>query len=85
LLGFDILVCVNDEVQIGMEACASAHHWVRELQKRGYVVRLIAAQFVKPFVKSNRNDRVDAEAISRPSMHFVTPKSIEQQDTQAIH
>ncbi|MFT7214217.1 MAG: transposase, partial [Granulosicoccus sp.] len=40
---------------MGMEACASAHHWVRELQKRGYVVRLIAAQFVKPFVKSNRN------------------------------
>lgn len=74
---------------IGMEACASAHYWARELQKRGYVVKLIAAQFVKPFVKSNKNDRADAEAISeamsRPSMRFVTPKSIEQQDTQAMH
>jgi len=49
--------------EIGMEACASSHHWARELQKRGYHVRLIAAQFVKPYVKSNKNDRVDAEAI----------------------
>jgi transposase len=61
--------------EIGMEACASAHYWGRELQKRGYVVELIAAQFVKPYVKSNKNDRVDAEAIceamSRPGMRFV--------------
>ena len=60
--------------EIGMEACASSHHWARELQKRGYHVRLIAAQFVKPYVKSNKNDRVDAEAIceamSRPNMGF---------------
>ncbi len=49
--------------EVGMEACASAHHWARELQKRGFVVRLIAAQFVKPYVKSNKNDRADAEAI----------------------
>ncbi len=49
--------------EIGMEACASAHYWGRELQKRRYVVKLIAAQFVKPYVKSNKNDRVDAEAI----------------------
>ena len=49
--------------EIGMEACASSHHWGRELQKRGYVVKLIAAQFVKPYVKSNKNDRVDAAAI----------------------
>jgi transposase len=49
--------------EVGIEACASAHHWGRELQKRGYVVKLIAAQFVKPYVKSNKNDRVDAEAI----------------------
>ena len=72
-----------------MEACASAHHWGRELQRRGYHVRLIAAQFVKPYVKSNKNDRVDAEAIceaaSRPSMRFVTVKSVAQQDAQAIH
>jgi transposase len=80
---------VPDGAEIGMEACASSHHWARELQKRGYRVRLIAAQFVKPYVKSNKNDRVDAEAIceamSRPNMRFVTPKSVEQQDIQAMH
>jgi transposase len=75
--------------EIGMEACASAHHWARELQKRGYRVKLIAAQFVKPYVKSNKNDTVDAEAIceamSRPGMRFVAVKSVAQQDTQAAH
>ena len=74
-------ICEHAEpgTEVGMEACASSHHWGRELQKRGYKVKLIAAQFVKPFVKSNKNDRVDAEAISeamsRPSMRFVTLKS----------
>ena len=75
--------------EIGMEACASAHHWARELQKRGYRVKLIAAQFVKPYVKSNKNDLVDAEAIceamSRPGMRFVGVKSVAQQDIQAAH
>lgn len=75
--------------EVGMEACAAAHHWARELQKRGYQVKLIAAQFVKPYVKSNKNDRVDAEAIceamSRPGMRFVAIKSVPQQDTQAAH
>ena len=75
--------------EIGMEACASAHHWAREIRKRGYTVKLIAAQFVKPYVKSNKNDLVDAEAIceamSRPGMRFVTVKSVEQQDIQAAH
>jgi|SRR5210317_993823 transposase len=75
--------------EVGMEACASAHHWARELQRRGYRVKLIAAQFVKPYVKSNKNDLVDAEAIceamSRPGMRFVAIKSVEQQDTQAAH
>lgn len=75
--------------EIGMEACASAHHWARELQKCGYRVKLIAAQFVKPYVKSNKNDLVDAEAIceamSRPGMRFVAVKSVEQQDVQAAH
>lgn len=74
---------------VAMEACASAHHWGRELQKRGYQVKLIAAQFVKPYVKGNKNDRVDAEAIcealGRPSMRFVAVKSVAQQDTQATH
>jgi len=75
--------------EVGMEACASAHHWARELQARGYRVRLMAPQFVKPYVKSNKSDRVDAEAIceamSRPSMRFVAPKSVQQQDGQATH
>jgi len=74
---------------IGMEACASAHHWGRELQSRGYTVKLIPPQFVKPYVKSNKNDAVDAEAVceamSRPNMRFVTVKTVEQQDIQATH
>ena len=74
---------------IGMEACTGAHHWARELQSRGYTVRLIPPQFVKPYVKSNKNDANDAEAIceamSRPSMRFVTVKSVAQQDIQATH
>nr|WP_217908930.1 transposase [Halomonas maris] len=70
-------------------ACASAHHWARVLQARGYHVKLIAAQFVKPYVKSNKNDRVDTEAIceamGRPHMRFVAVKTVEQQDVQAAH
>jgi transposase len=75
--------------EVGMEACASAHHWGRKLQERGFRVKLIGAQFVKPYVKSNKNDRVDAEAIceamSRPGMRFVPVKSVAQQDRQAAH
>ena len=75
--------------EVGMEACASAHHWARELQSRGYRVKLIAAQFVKPYVKSNKNDRVDAaaicEAMGRPGMRFVAVKTVAQQDIQAVH
>ncbi len=75
--------------EIGMEACAGANHWARELQSRGYEVKLIAPQFVKPYVKSNKNDANDAEAVceamSRPSMRFVEVKSVEQQDLQALH
>lgn len=75
--------------EIGMEACAGAHHWGRQLRARGYRVKLMAPQFVKPYVKSNKSDRNDAEAIceamSRPSMRFVELKSVEQQDIQAVH
>jgi transposase len=75
--------------EIGIEACAGAHHWGRELVARGYQVKLMAPQFVKPYVKSNKSDRNDAaaicEAMSRPSMRFVTLKSTEQQDIQAVH
>ncbi|WP_175912693.1 IS110 family transposase [Burkholderia sp. BCC1640] len=72
-----------------MEACSTAHHWARRFQSLGIEVRLISPQYVTPFVKTNKNDRNDAEAIveaaSRPAMRFVTVKSIEQQDIQAAH
>ena len=74
---------------VGMEACAGAHHWGRELEIKGYQVKIIAPQFVKPYVKSNKNDSNDAEAIceatGRPSMRFVKVKTVEQQDIQALH
>ena len=72
-----------------MEACGGAHHWARLLQAKGYTVKLIAPQFVKPYVKSNKNDANDAEAIceamSRPNMRFVSIKTVAQQDVQAVH
>ena len=72
-----------------MEACSSAHHWARRFQSLGTEVRLISPQYVAPFVKTNKNDRNDAEAIveaaSRPTMRFVPVKSVEQQDIQAAH
>jgi transposase len=75
--------------QIGMEACGSSSYWAREFRKLGHEVRLISPQFVRPYVKSNKNDAADAEAICeallRPNMRFVSPKSIEQQDIQSLH
>lgn len=77
------------EAEIGMETCGSAHHWARRLTAQGYTVKLIAPQFVKPYVKSNKNDANDAEAIceamSRPGMRFVAIKTVEQQEIQAVH
>ncbi len=74
---------------VGMEACAGAHHWARKLQSFGHTVRLMAPQFVKPYVKSNKNDAADAqaicEAVARPSMRFVAIKSVEQQAVLALH
>jgi transposase len=74
---------------IGLEACASAHHWGRTLQGFGHTVRLMAPQFVKPYVKTNKNDVTDAEAIceavARPNMRFVPIKSIEQQAILSVH
>jgi len=74
---------------VAMEACGSAHYWARELRTLGHEVRLIAPQFVKPYVKSEKNDANDAEAIceaaSRPSMRYVEVKSAEQQASQAVH
>jgi transposase len=80
---------VEPGAEIGLEACAGAHHWARALRAHGYRVKLMAPQFVKPYVKSNKTDRNDAaaicEAMSRPSMRFVEVKSVEQQDIQAVH
>jgi len=74
---------------VGMEACSGAHYWATVLTDLGHEVRLISPQFVKPYVKSNKNDRNDAEAIceavGRPSMRFVPPKSSEQLEIQAVH
>ena len=68
---------------VAMEACASAHHWARQIGELGHEVRLIAPIYVKPFVKRNKNDAADAEAIaeaaSRPTMRFVAVKSVEKQ------
>ena len=74
---------------IGMEACGSAHHWARKLIALGHTVKLMAPQFVKPYVKSNKNDARDAEAIceavTRPSMRFVPLKNVEQQAELSVH
>ena len=76
-------------VLVGMEACGGAHDWARQLREQGHEVRLMAPQYVKPYVKTNNNDLRDAEAIAaavtRPSMRFVPIKNIEQQDLQALH
>ncbi len=74
---------------IGMEACSGAHYWYRTLSQHGHDVRMMAPAFVKPYLKSNKNDRNDAEAIceavQRPGMRFVSPKSPEQQAVLHLH
>lgn len=74
---------------VGMEACSGAHYWAGVMSDLGHEVRLISSQFVTPYVKSNKNDRNDAEAIceavGRPSMRFVPPKSPKQLEIQAVH
>jgi transposase len=76
-------------VLVGMEACGGAHDWARQLREQGHEVKLMAPQYVKPYVKTNKNDLRDAEAIAeavtRPSMRFVPIKNMEQQDLQALH
>src|SRR3972149_7302640 len=74
---------------IGMEACGSAHYWARKLSEFGHTVRLMAPQFVEPYVKTNKSDRNDAEAIceagGRPNMCFVPVKTAEQQAVLSVH
>jgi transposase len=74
---------------VGIEACPGGHHWARELRALGHEARLIPPQYVRPFVKTNKNDAADAEAICeavvRPSMRFVPVKSAEQQAAATLH
>ncbi|MBE7569049.1 IS110 family transposase [Acidithiobacillus sp. HP-2] len=74
---------------VAMEACGSAHYWGRELRNLGHEVHLVAAQFVRPFVKTNKNDAADAaaiwETVQRPDMRFVAVKSEEQQFVLSLH
>ena len=74
---------------IGMEACGSAHYWARKLESLGHRVKLMAPQFVKPYVKGNKHDAADAEAICeavrRPNMRFVPLKTVVQQSILAVH
>src|SRR5919106_5845711 len=76
-------------VRIGMEACGGAHYWARRFRAHGHEVKLMAPQFVKPYVKTNKNDTRDAEgigeAVTRPTMRFVPTKEVAQQDIQALH
>ena len=74
---------------IGMEACGSSHHWARKIGEFGHTVKLMSSQFVKPYVKTNKHDMADAEAIceaaSRPNMRFVAIKNVEQQAILSVH
>ena len=74
---------------VGLEACATAHYWGRELAALGHEVRLMPAQYVKAYIKRNKNDAADAEAIceavQRPRMRFVPVKTAEQQASQLLH
>src|SRR5580693_3023227 len=74
---------------VSIEACASSHHWSRELQALGHTVRLMPPAYVKPYVKRHKNDATDAEAIceavNRPNMRFVATKTPEQQSCLTLH
>jgi transposase len=74
---------------VGLEACATAHYWVRELQALGHEVRLMPAQYIKAYVQRHKNDAADAaaicEAVGRPSMRFVAIKTAEQQAALLLH
>jgi len=74
---------------VGIEACATSHYWAREIAKFGHEVRLMPAQYVKPYVKRQKNDMADAEAIAeavtRPTMRFVAPKPPQEQSAMMLH
>jgi len=87
----DLMPCIAQlpPVLIGIAACGGAHYWARRFRAHGHEVKLMAPQFVKPYVKSQKNDSRDAEAIAeavtRPTMRFVPIKDVDQQDIQALH
>ena len=87
--GLEKFARAHEPCVVGMEACGGAHHWARMLGALGYEARLMSAQFVKAYVKSNKNDWRDAEAIceavGRPTMRYVPVKSVEQQSVQHLH
>ena len=87
--GLATLLAKMEPSTVAMDSCAGSHYWARRARNHGHVARLINGKFVKPFVKSNKNDVIDAEAISeaaqRPTMRFVPVKTTEQQDLQALH
>jgi transposase len=87
--GLEALLAELPPSHIAMEACGGSHYWARRCQAHGHVPQLISGKFVKPFVKSNKNDVIDAEAIAeaaqRATMRFVPAKTIQQQDIQAVH
>ena len=70
---------------VGMEACATSHHWAREIEKLGHEVRMMPPRYVKPYVKRNKNDAADAEAVQRPTMRFVPIKTPQQQSVLMLH
>src|SRR4029450_749699 len=74
---------------VGIEACAASHYWSRQLQALGHMVRLMPPAYVKPYVKRQKNDAADAEAIceavARPNMRFVPTKTVEQQSCLMLH
>ncbi|SJZ95937.1 IS110 family RNA-guided transposase, partial [Legionella maceachernii] len=74
---------------VGIEACGGAHYWARLFEEMGHTVKMMSPQFVKPYVKSNKNDANDAEAIAeavtRPTMRFVAIKKMAQQDVLLLH
>ena len=74
---------------VGVEACGGSNYWVRKIEELGHTVKMMPPQYVKPYVKTNKNDLNDAEAIceavQRPNMHFVPKKSVDQQDIQMTH
>lgn len=70
---------------VGIEACATAHHWARTIEKLGHQVRLMPPAYVKPYVKTQKNDEAICEAVTRPNMRFADTKTVEQQSVLVLH